>query len=399
MADRNIVVEQRPGEHIETHRVELVERKGVGHPDSLADGISEAVSRALCQEYRDRFGSIAHHNTDEVQIIGGKSAPQFGGGSMVRPIYILLGGRATHEYDGSTVNVHGTAVQAAREFLEDTVEHLDVDQQVIIDSRIGEGSSDLTEMYDRGEVPLANDTSFGIGHAPFSSTEMAVMRVAQHLNDPAVKQDLPFVGEDVKVMADRHREQLHLTVAAAFIDQYVDSVEDYQDKKAMLAERVEDVAAQHTDRAVTADVNTADGDTRDELYLTVTGTSAEMGDDGSTGRGNRVSGLITPKRSMSLEASSGKNPVAHIGKIYNIMAHHIAEEAVEEIDAVEEAHVKLLSQIGTRIDRPQIASVQVATSDGLSSDTEQEVEQLTAHWLDNAPEIMEQVIDGEITTF
>ncbi|MDY6761861.1 MAG: methionine adenosyltransferase [Candidatus Nanohaloarchaea archaeon] len=399
MADRNIVVEQRPGDHIETHRVELVERKGIGHPDSIADGISEAVSRALCKEYRDRFGSIAHHNTDEVQIIGGKSAPAFGGGTMIRPIYILLGGRATHEYDGETVNVHGTAVRAARRYLDETVGHLDIDKDVILDSRIGEGSSDLTEMYDRGEVPLANDTSFGIGHAPFSDTEKAVMAVEQHLNNPGTKEDMPFVGEDVKVMGNRRNSELQLTVAAAFVDRYVDSVEDYQDKKAQLADEVKHVAENHTDRAVTVDINTADGDTRGELYLTVTGTSAEMGDDGSTGRGNRVSGLITPKRSMSLEASSGKNPVAHIGKIYNIMAHHIAEEAVEEVEQVEEAHVKLLSQIGTRIDRPQIASVQVITDNGLDADTEREVEQLTGHWLDNAPEIMEKVIDGEITTF
>ncbi|MFB6294579.1 MAG: methionine adenosyltransferase, partial [Candidatus Nanohaloarchaea archaeon] len=182
MADRNIVVEGLEGEHIETHRVELVERKGLGHPDSLADGISEAVSQALCKKYREEFGSIAHHNTDEVQIIGGQSVPQFGGGAMVRPIYILLGGRATHEYDGKTVNVHGTAVRAARNYLDETVHHLDVDSDVIIDSRMGEGSSDLTEMYDRGDVPLANDTSFGIGHAPFSETEQVVMAVEQYLN-------------------------------------------------------------------------------------------------------------------------------------------------------------------------------------------------------------------------
>ncbi|MFB6077164.1 MAG: methionine adenosyltransferase, partial [Candidatus Nanohaloarchaea archaeon] len=77
MGDRNIVVERIPGERIETHRIELVERKGIGHPDSLADGISEAVSRALCEEYREKFGAIAHHNTDEVQIIGGEAAPAF----------------------------------------------------------------------------------------------------------------------------------------------------------------------------------------------------------------------------------------------------------------------------------------------------------------------------------
>ncbi len=397
MSDRNIVVEHIPGEHIETHRIELVERKGIGHPDSLADGISEAVSRALCEEYRDAFGAIAHHNTDEVQIIGGAADPAFGGGTMVRPIYILLGGRATHEYGGETVNVHGTAITAAKEFLDDTVRNLDVEQDVVIDSRIGKGSSDLTEMYARsGSVPLANDTSFGIGHAPLSETETVVMNVERNLNSDATKQEMPFLGEDIKVMADRDHDDLHLTVAAAFVDRYVADADEYHEKKARLAEHVRDVAETVTDRAVTVDINTADGDADDELYLTVTGTSAEMGDDGSTGRGNRVSGLITPKRSMSLEASSGKNPVAHIGKIYNILSHYIADQVVEEV-GVEEAHVMLLSQIGTPIDRPQTATVQVAGE--LTASEEQAIQDVADRWLANTDTVLEKVIAGDITTF
>ena len=54
------------------------------------------------------------------------------------------------------------------------------------------------------------------------------------------------------------------------------------------------------------------------IYLTVTGLSAEQGDDGEVGRGNRVNGLITPSRAMSLEAAAGKNAVAHVGKLYNL---------------------------------------------------------------------------------
>ncbi|MFB6265972.1 MAG: methionine adenosyltransferase, partial [Candidatus Nanohaloarchaea archaeon] len=241
--------------------------------------------------------------------------------------------------------------------------------------------------------------SFGIGHAPLSESEKTVIEIERYLNSESFKEEMPFVGEDVKVMGSRVNSDLHLTVAAAFVDRYVQDGEDYERKKEELEEVVEEKGRSHTDRSVRVDVNTADGESKKELYLTVTGTSAEMGDDGSTGRGNRVSGLITPKRSMSLEASSGKNPVAHIGKIYNILAHYIADQVVEELDNVEEAHVKLLSQIGTRIDQPQIASVQVATANGLQEADEQEIEKLTSYWLDNAPEVMEKVIEGEITTF
>ncbi len=393
-------MEETPGSHIETHRIEVVERKGLGHPDSLADGISEAVSRALCNEYIDTFGSIAHHNTDEVQIIGGHSAPKFNGGTITQPIYILLGGRAAGEFNGDHINVHGVAKRAAHRYLEETVQHLDIDEHVIVDSRIGSGSTDLTQLYrEDGNAPRANDTSFGVGHAPLSETETLVLNVEQMLNAGETKQRYPFIGEDVKVMANRNNDTIHITVAAALVDRYVSGPEDYFNKKAEIRELVEQTAKRHTQHAVNVDVNTADGDDEDELYLTVTGTSAEMGDDGSVGRGNRVSGLITPRRAMSLEASSGKNPVGHIGKIYNLMAHHIAEDVVEQNGTAEEAHVVLLSQIGSPINNPQIANVQVEASDSLTSRDEQQIQKITDRHLDSFDDLMEQIINGDVTTF
>ena len=46
---RNIKVEELLQTPIEKQQIELVERKGIGHPDSISDGLAEAVSRALCQ--------------------------------------------------------------------------------------------------------------------------------------------------------------------------------------------------------------------------------------------------------------------------------------------------------------------------------------------------------------
>ena len=74
---------------------EVVERKGLGHPDTLADGISESISRSLSRFYLDEFGQILHHNVDKVLIIAGKSAPQFGGGSILKAPSVVVGGRAT----------------------------------------------------------------------------------------------------------------------------------------------------------------------------------------------------------------------------------------------------------------------------------------------------------------
>ncbi len=83
---RNIVVEELVRTPpVEMQQVELVERKGIGHPpDSIADGIAEAVSRALSREYVKRYGIILHHNTDQVEVVGGRAYPQFGGGEIIK---------------------------------------------------------------------------------------------------------------------------------------------------------------------------------------------------------------------------------------------------------------------------------------------------------------------------
>jgi len=80
------------------------------------------------------------------------------------------------------------------------------------------------------------------------------------------------------------------------------------------------------------------------LYLTATGTSAEQGDDGQVGRGNRVNGLITPYRPMTLEAAAGKNPVSHVGKTYNIAARQICDKIVDDLN-VENVDCYLVSKM------------------------------------------------------
>ncbi|MFX1326495.1 MAG: methionine adenosyltransferase [Promethearchaeota archaeon] len=113
-------------------------------------------------------------------------------------------------------------------------------------------------------------------------------------------------------------------------------------------------------------MNVADNIEKKLLYLTITGSSAEAGDDGEVGRGNRSNGLITPCRTMSLEAVCGKNPINHVGKLYNILSTEIARDifARGQGDIIE-AHVKLLSQIGRPITDPWIASIELIPADNV----------------------------------
>jgi S-adenosylmethionine synthetase len=361
---RNIQVEPLRTVHIEDQQVELVERKGLGHPDSIADGVSESVSRALSRLYLDEFGRILHHNTDETQVVGGASEPKFGGGRVTQPVYILLVGRATTEVNGEKLPFRDVAIEAARKYVGSVCSHVDVDRQVEFDCRIGQGSVDLRGVFEQSEV-LANDTSFGVGFAPLSDTERLVLESERFLT-LKLKKKLPALGEDVKVMGYRQGEKIHVTVAAAMVDRAVRDATEYRNVCDEVRDKLSELASKLTRREVTIDVNTADDPELGRYYLTVTGCSMEAGDDGSVGRGNRANGLITPCRPMSLEASAGKNPVNHVGKIYNLLGNMIASEIVQQTGGdVREVHVRILSQIGKPVDQPQVASIQILPAEGV----------------------------------
>jgi len=396
---RNLSVEAFKATPMEDQYNELVERKGLGHPDSIADGLSEAVSVALCKEYLARDGIIHHHNTDETQIVGGQSQPRFGGGKVLEPAYILLVGRAVNVLDNERLPIRTIAVRAARDYLKKHFKLLDLEEDVVLDCKISPGSQDLRGVYDSTHQ-LANDTSFGVGFAPFSQTENIVLKVSDYLNKTITKEQ-PGLGTDTKVMACRLGNKIKLTLAAAMVDRYIESRSDYIDFKCSIKDKVMNFASQLTDHEVLVDINTADDPDEGVYYLTVTGLSMENGDDGSVGRGNRCNGLITPGRPMSMEATSGKNPVTHVGKIYNLLSNRMAHDIVKIGEGqIVEAHVRLLSQIGVRIDYPLVASAQLIMAPGESLDrVKGDVEGVMDDWMTNVNTITDMVIDRKLNTF
>lgn len=381
----NISIERVSEDPIESRKIELVERKGIGHPDSISDGIAESVSRALCREYRERFGKILHHNTDEVQLVAGSSNSEFSEGEVIEPIYILLTGRATKEFADEKIPVDQIALKAAKNYVKENFKVLSP-EDIEFESRIGETSTDLKSVFDSEGAPKSNDTSFGVGHAPLSEVEEIIRNLEKDL-----REQLEPVGEDIKVMGLREDETITLTVAAATISSRLDEIDDYFELKEAIEERSLKLAKNYTDRDVEVHVNTADIPEDGEVYTTVTGTSAEMGDDGSVGRGNRVNGLITPNRPMSLEAASGKNPVTHVGKVYNLLAGKIAREIHEETGGF--AEVKILSQIGKPIDNPQTVSVET------DIDNEIVIEEIIERNLENIGDVTDEVVEGKLDTF
>jgi S-adenosylmethionine synthetase len=224
-----------------------------------------------------------------------------------------------------------------------------------------------------------------------------VLDVEAYLNSPDYKRRFPETGEDVKVMAFRHGRQVHLTVAMPLLCASVSSEAAYFRRKADIQE---DLAATFAEprglERVSIGLNLLDREGRGlhGTYLSLLGTSAEDADSGQVGRGNRVNGLIPLNRPASNEAAAGKNPVSHVGKIYNVLAHRIAATLHRELPEIREVTVWLMSQIGRPVDQPWSA-IQVNLREGFElGEVAPGIRALLEQAMDPANPFYEELVQG-----
>jgi len=377
----HIAIEQSTSPPLARQAYEVVERKGVGHPDTICDSVMEAVSVALCQEYLRVAGGILHHNLDKSLLIAGQAVKTCGGGEITQPMELVMGDRAMNQFQDIAIPVQDIAVTVAKQWFRAHLPHLDPDLHIRFRPVMTPGSAELTDIFVRGgSVLAANDTSAAAGHGPYTPLEQLVLDLETYLNGPEFKTLFPDTGQDVKLMARRANSQVDLTIAMPFLAPFIPNVDAYFARKTQVVEVVRDFVRQRgAFDDLQLSLNSLDRKDRGEsgLYLSLTGTSAEDADSGQVGRGNRVSGVIAFHRPAGAEAAAGKNPVSHVGKIYNVLAHRLAQEIVTEVTAVEAASVWLVSRIGQPIDCPALVQAQLTTWDGqLSVATREAVESL-----------------------
>jgi S-adenosylmethionine synthetase len=336
----------------------------------MCDAIMDQVSVELSKAYLKEFGTILHHNTDKSLLVAGDVECKFGGGVVNEPMLLIFGDRATFEVGDKSIPVNEIAIRTAKKWLKENLRFVDPEEHMKYQVEIKHGSQGLTDIFKREHCIFgANDTSAAVGYAPLTRTENMVLTTERYLNSADFKKRFPAGGEDVKVMGYKNGNVLNLTVAMAFVDRFVEGEKDYMRKKAAIHADVHEWANAKGDfDKVNVFVNTLDVEGRgvDGVYLSVLGTSADGADSGQVGRGNKVNGVISLNRPIGTEAAAGKNPVSHVGKIYNALTHQIARKICSEVPEVAETCVWLLSQIGKPIDQPAIAAAQVVMNDGAS---------------------------------
>ena len=399
---RNIIVADLKQTPLEKQLLEIVERKGLGHPDSICDAIADRISLGLSKEYLEKAGTILHHNVDKSLLVAGETESKFKGGTVKQPILFVIGDRATDRVDGQKIDVKEIAIKSAKTWFKKNMRFINPEEHIKYQIEIKPGSVGLTDIFKRkGKVLGANDTSAAVGYAPMTRTEKVVQQTEQYMNSEKFKKRFPESGEDIKVMAFRNGNDLNLTVAMAFVDKFISSEEDYFEKKAKILEEISRYVAVNTDfDLVDVQLNTLDvkGRGLGGLYLTVLGTSADSGDSGQVGRGNRVNGLISLNRPFCSEAAAGKNPVSHVGKIYNFLTFKIAQHVYEEIEDLEEVYIWLLSRIGSPIDHPAIAAAQVITKGGNHIDkVKHKINAVLDEELENIQKFCMELAEGKIS--
>ncbi len=399
---RNIHIENDKSRSIEERKTEVVERKGIGHPDTICDSVMERIAIELTKEYREKFNRVLHHNMDKGMIAAGESITKFRGGEIVKKPKLIFGDRATFEYQGEKINVDRIAIETAKKWLKENIRNLKPGE-VRYSSEIKPAADNLSDIFARkGKKPPANDTSAAVGYAPLTPLEKTVKKTEEILNSKEYKKKHPYTGEDVKVMGVRVNNDKKITIAMAFVDKNIDTVQDYFRKKERALETIKERVHNEIDEEVEIYLNTLDDKKRGKkgIYLTVTGTSAEAGDSGQVGRGNLVNGIIPLNRPHVSEAAAGKNSYSHVGKIYNCLSDKMAEEIYKEVNGLKEVHIWLLSQIGKPIDQPMIASAQIKTNGNTKiKEIEKPVEEEINKQLENINEFCDDLSRGKIRIY
>jgi len=390
---------------------EVVERKGMGHPDTVCDALACKLSQAYARYTIENCdGLILHHQFDKIMLIGGKTEVTFGEiGRFIEPIRLVIAGRVSTQYRENKLPIQDLLDDTAKQYLETIFRIPNIHRDLIIEHKwtdaagpgtIKESVGTIAEMFapsdpskvrGYGHHYVSNDTSYCVAFSPYTKLEQAVLRSEEKLNAKETKEELPWMGSDIKIMGVRVGEQIQITACVPQISRFVPDLLSYSKNLKIIRDiLLSELSTFFNPDQIDLRINTKDDSEERNYYLTITGGSLS-GDIGVTGRGNRISGLITSNRPMSMEGASGKNPRYYAGIVYNLLSKHISEQLFLRYKCSNE--IIIVSQNGSPLLSPR--HIIVITEREINKEAYSTIKECVS----DIPKLTTMYINGEISLY
>lgn len=388
-------------------QIEMVERKGLGHPDTLADAIAEETSRRYSSYCMGRFGAVAHHWFDKVMLIGGEADIGFQAGRMIRPVRAILAGKAVRAVGNEEIPLMRIFQEAVATVFAGTLKNFHFEEYCVcelqVHDTVGPGqrsiryrpkSASEVKEFESGWL-VSNDCNICVGFAPYTPTELLSLDLERFLLSPQQQGKRPWLGSDIKTVVTRVGAKTHVLANIPMLASHVESLATYLEMREALEAELKRYCSDYLRSDCEVVVNPEWNHGR--AYLTATGTCLDTGDIGVVGRGNRHSGLITPMRSMSIEASAGKNPLDHTGKLLNVAASVIAGQVYRELEVA--STVYIFAKKGDRVEAPSIVAVHCDADAPIPANCASLTEQISSDVLADIDAIRASLLTGTARVF
>jgi S-adenosylmethionine synthetase len=344
---------------------EIVERKGIGHPDTLADGAAESGANAYAKSCLANFGIILRHALDKASIRGGSIDVDFGRGEVLLPATLSLGGHVSTRFGATEFGAYETITSAAKAHIFNTLPNLKTHYLTVerhTDDReprpYWHHPRDISDVPDAVN-PRSNDTSTTVGTWPLSETEKLALGLEGFFYQLDGQPRFPYVGQDIKVMAKRLGEEITVTMAVPLLGTYVQNREEYLDILDTLERQTDEYAQTVIGNKSKVQIRINPAREPGQEYLLHIGSCIESAEDGFVGRGNKGHGVISTARPISVEAPHGKNPLSFSGKVHSLLATELARILSENHENAD-VDVCISTNMGDPILEPDLIAIRAS---------------------------------------
>ncbi len=348
-----------------TFPIEIVERKGVGHPDSLADALANEVSVAFSQHCLKRFGIVLHHNVDKLYIGAGNFRTDFGSCERLQSIQVFTNGRISNRFGNEEIDIASLQREAVERYLFRVLPSLGTEDIVI--------APNATQFHrnehrfaprDRSDVPdatspRANDTSLCVSHWPPTVSESLAYRLERYFwnaEDGFAVPRFEEIGQDIKVFVLREERRIEALLSVPTLSRHTSSFRHYLElirhHEFQLTMLGRDIVSPY---GLTLSVRV---NPQKNPYMLGIGSCIECGEEGLVGRGNTILGIIASERTHTQESWAGKNPVYHTGRVLGYLTFKLARAVSTQLQV--KCSVSALTRCGGSLIPPRFLSISVS---------------------------------------